>query len=277
MSNDQAAGPSEAGPGPADAALPDDKPNPAALDLAHPDHISHPWPEWRLLVKRIHGHNARELEESRRVDLSRLPEPEKLTVGDLIDILTFLAGNPQVGRPDPSISQMCNRRDLLLSASPGFRVFLDWKSLEFHRGTPVEAAPELEARLVERLRKPSEVVRLMPLMDALLRLAQSKAASPAALGRTPRPTLDPAGRAVGAAYALQRAGKPVSVRAACKDAGVDRNNLAVRHPEIVQLLEKMAKADRSPPTKATDRRTGNLDGWNGPEDDDSEDDDLEDD
>lgn len=76
-----------------------------------------------------------------------------------------------------------------------------------------------------------------------------------------RPQGDPASRAVAAAYALRKAGRPVSVRAACKAARVDRNHLAKRHPETVKLIEQLAEPDRAPLRGAIDRRAGNLDAW----------------
>jgi hypothetical protein len=72
--------------------------------------------------------------------------------------------------------------------------------------------------------------------------------------------------------ALRKAGKPVSVRAACKEAGVDRKNLAANHPETVRLIEQLAEPDRASPRGASDRRTGNLDAWDDDEEDDPEDD-----
>ena len=87
------------------------------------------------------------------------------------------------------------------------------------------------------------------------------------MGSKIRPPGDPVTRAVAAAYALRRAGKPVSVRAACKAAGVDRNNLAAKYPEAIETIEKLAEPDRKPPEGAADRRTGNLDDWDDPGDD----------
>jgi hypothetical protein len=86
-------------------------------------------------------------------------------------------------------------------------------------------------------------------------------------GSKARPTGDPASRAVAAAMALRKAGKPVSVRAACKAAGVDRKNLTANHPETVQLIEQLAEPDREPSRGSIDRRTGSLDAWDDPEED----------
>jgi hypothetical protein len=93
-----------------------------------------------------------------------------------------------------------------------------------------------------------------------------------ASGSTVKPPGDPAIRAVAAALALRKHGKPVSVRAACTAARVDRKNLAANHPQTIEFIEKLAEADRKPPSGKHDRRTGILDGREDPEDDDPEDD-----
>src|SRR5262249_14912477 len=56
----------------------------------------------------------------------------------------------------------------------------------------------------------------------------TEASGPDDSGSKTRPPGDPVARAVAAAYALRRAGKPVSVRAACKAAGVDRKHLTTK-------------------------------------------------
>jgi hypothetical protein len=65
--------------------------------------------------------------------------------------------------------------------------------------------------------------------------------------------------ALGAALDLKKEGKPVSLRAVCKRAGVDRKNLRERHPDTVRAIEALAQPDRAPRRGAHDRRTGNLD------------------
>lgn len=89
----------------------------------------------------------------------------------------------------------------------------------------------------------------------------------AASGSKSRPPGDPAARAVAAAYELQKLGKPISIRAVCRKAGVDRNNLSENHPETVKLIEQLAEPDRTPRRGVVDRRTENLDAWDDPEDD----------
>jgi hypothetical protein len=71
--------------------------------------------------------------------------------------------------------------------------------------------------------------------------------------------LTPPARAVAAAYDLKREGKPVSLRAACERAGVDRGNLRKRYPEAIATIEAMSHADRDLRSGLRDRRTGNID------------------
>lgn len=71
--------------------------------------------------------------------------------------------------------------------------------------------------------------------------------------------LTPPARAVAAAYDLKREGKPVSLRAACERAKVDRANLRKRYPQVVKVIEGMSLADRAPRRGFRDRRTGSPD------------------
>ncbi len=69
------------------------------------------------------------------------------------------------------------------------------------------------------------------------------------------PDLSVPARALGAAFDLQREGKPVSVRAACKRGGVDRKHLRERHPEVASIIENMPLAGPRPDPGFRDRRT----------------------
>jgi len=76
------------------------------------------------------------------------------------------------------------------------------------------------------------------------------------------PAPDPltsAGKALAAAFELRKEGKPVSLKAACDRAKVDRKNIRKRHPDILAFIKALAAADRSPPRMTRDRRTGNFD------------------
>jgi len=78
--------------------------------------------------------------------------------------------------------------------------------------------------------------------------------------------LTPGGRAIAAAYELQREGKPVSLRAACKRAKVDRHNLRCRFPEAVATIEALSRPAIAPRRGGRDRRTGDVDGWDSGDD-----------
>ncbi len=79
--------------------------------------------------------------------------------------------------------------------------------------------------------------------------------------------LTPPARAIAAAYDLQKEGKPVSLRAACDKAKVDRANLRRRYPDAVKAIEALSEADRAPRRGVWDRRTGDVDGWDSDDDD----------
>jgi hypothetical protein len=70
--------------------------------------------------------------------------------------------------------------------------------------------------------------------------------------------LTPGARAIAAAYALQKAGKRVSILGACRMAKVDRNNLKNKFPEVVKAIIAMGKPDRTPRSGVRDRRTGEV-------------------
>lgn len=79
--------------------------------------------------------------------------------------------------------------------------------------------------------------------------------------------LTPPARAIAAAYDLQKEGKPVSLRAACEQAKVDRANLRKRHPDAVRTIEALSSPDRTIRRGVRDRRTGDVDGWDSGDDD----------
>jgi hypothetical protein len=100
--------------------------------------------------------------------------------------------------------------------------------------------------------------------DVLLHLSEhinrsrTKTPAPAASGRKNRPLGDPASQAIAAALSLHKQGKPVSVRSACKTARVDRNHLADKYRQAVELIKKLSLPDRKPPMAKWDRRTRSL-------------------
>lgn len=71
--------------------------------------------------------------------------------------------------------------------------------------------------------------------------------------------LKPGARALAAAYQLRKEGRPVSLNAACKLAGVDRANVRSNYPEVVQAIRDLSAPDRTPKRGVYDRRTGRFD------------------
>jgi hypothetical protein len=67
-------------------------------------------------------------------------------------------------------------------------------------------------------------------------------------------------RALRAAIEMRIKGEPISLKAVCYREHVDRANLRENHPEIVDIIKKMAAADRKARPGFRDGRTGTADG-----------------
>lgn len=72
--------------------------------------------------------------------------------------------------------------------------------------------------------------------------------------------LTPGSKALAAAVELRKEGRPVSLKAACGHAGVDRKNVRLNYPDAVRAIEALATPDRTPRRGTRDRRTGAVDG-----------------
>lgn len=96
-----------------------------------------------------------------------------------------------------------------------------------------------------------------------------KTSAPPASGTEAEPqrdALNPAALAIAGAYELKTSGKPVSLKAACERAGVDRKNIQKRHPEVAKAIRAMSEPDRTIRPGTRDRRTGTADGVDGDDD-----------
>jgi hypothetical protein len=113
-----------------------------------------------------------------------------------------------------------------------------WKDL-----TPQEAVGELAlfANRLERMEQESQ-----PPAEA--QVSDEKRAG----------VLTPGSKAVAAALDLKKEGKPVSLNAACKRAGVDRKHVREKYPTYARAIKALATPDRSPPKAAWDGRTGRV-------------------
>jgi hypothetical protein len=88
---------------------------------------------------------------------------------------------------------------------------------------------------------------------------------PARPGPAPE-RLTPGSRAIGAALDLKKAGEPVTLKAACARAGVDRGHVRNRYPDAVKTIRALGSPDRRPRRGVRDRRTGEIGGVDDPED-----------
>jgi hypothetical protein len=86
----------------------------------------------------------------------------------------------------------------------------------------------------------------------------SGTATPA--GDTARPPApNPGCLALAAAYELLKEGRPVSLKAACERAHVDRKNVRLRYPDETRMIRALAAPDRAVRRGTRDRRTGTID------------------
>lgn len=90
------------------------------------------------------------------------------------------------------------------------------------------------------------------------------------LGKAPSASkadgLTPGAKAIGAALDIQKEGKPVTLKGACDRAQVDRGHVRERYPDAVKAIKAIGSADRGPRRGTRDRRTGDVDGVDNPED-----------
>jgi hypothetical protein len=88
-------------------------------------------------------------------------------------------------------------------------------------------------------------------------------APPPSGNKTPKApsSLSPSSRAIAAAYDLKKAGKRVSLKAACALANVDRGHLRKKYPEAVKAIRVIATPERTPNRGFRNRRTDDFDAY----------------
>ena len=210
------------------------------------------------------------------------PFPDPATIGGLrrlvweMDQIHAAAGSSagtRDGKYTPVTRRAANRRYVAMVQAPGYKALETYLNTQLGQYVTTKALDDVAGCLARALQQRFEVVDRLSLVEALEILTRPPApreggqASPSAAGSKAMMPGDPAARAVAAAYSLRKAGKPVSVRAACAAARVDRKNLAAKYPEAIKIIEQLAEPDRSPPKGGTDRRTGNRDAWDESDDD----------
>jgi hypothetical protein len=136
-------------------------------------------------------------------------------------------------------------------------------------GTPMDDL-DFQEYIWERLVTPEGLSELRTILSEL-GPPVPEAQGPAAptwgdgLPRDAHSHLTPPARAIAAAYDLKREGKPISLRAACSRAKVDRKHLGENFPEAKKIIETLGKPDCAPTRGIRDRRNRNVDGVYDPE------------
>jgi hypothetical protein len=104
--------------------------------------------------------------------------------------------------------------------------------------------------------KRAEVVALL---ESAINARRGHLSLPASPPNAQSPKLTPGAKAIAAALDLKREGTPVSLKAACDRAKVDRKNVRERYPDAVKAIKALAAPDGSPRRGFRDRRTGSSD------------------
>jgi hypothetical protein len=224
------------------------------------------------------------------VDRDPLPdEGRPLSLGGLHRLVHDCDRLDQLAGPNEVFGQLADtpekmkrlnayhRRQYAIVFAPGFDDLKSYCHIELGQHVTCETVDRICFLLTRKLRKPLETIRQLTIVEAMKSLQEPAAQTEAAVPR-PEPTdriaergdtsgtsvasreadLTPPARAIAAAYDLQREEKPVSLRAACERAKVDRANLRKRYPEAVKTIEALSLSQVKPRRGATDRRTGTV-------------------
>jgi hypothetical protein len=193
-------------------------------------------PEWVARMEEMHREGLL-MEEARRSD--QMPDPDALTVGQMIDFITFLSRTPMEWLANPIIGQKYNRRDVVLLASPGWKAFLDWKDrARLHRRSRLEAAEELLNLVGERTGKLTREMRSTPLMEAVRLLDQPEA--PAG------PSADPLHRRDDGTDATNETGEKRGDRSNVLPAAADKGEQGSPGGESTQPTTRLRRPRRKP-------------------------------
>jgi hypothetical protein len=126
--------------------------------------------------------DARQLEFD-EIEFARtepLPNPATLTVGDMIKVFTVLSSAPPDWRKQPAIGQMLLRREMLLSASPGWRAFEKWVQRKHGCYVTIKIAQDFRGELCRLLGKDFDAIEALPLLESAHQLEHSETARPPA-------------------------------------------------------------------------------------------------
>ena len=73
--------------------------------------------------------------------------------------------------------------------------------------------------------------------------------------------LNPKDKAIAAMMDLQQKRQPISLRAVCTKAKIDRGHLVAKYPEVIKMIENLAGPDRVLKRGIFDQRNSNLDAF----------------
>jgi hypothetical protein len=121
-----------------------------------------------------------EFEEIEFARTEPLPDPVTLTVGDMIKIFALLSGTPPEWRRRTSVGVMLSRREKLLSASPGWRVFQKWAQRKHGCHVTIEIAQAFRGELCRLLGKDFDEIEALPLLESVHQLEHPETVSPPA-------------------------------------------------------------------------------------------------
>jgi hypothetical protein len=128
-----------------------------------------------------------EFEEIEFARTEPLPDPATLTVGDMIKVFTFLARTPPESGARPAIGQMLLRRNMLLSASPGWQAFENWVQRKHGCSVTIEIAQAFRGELCRLLGKDFDEIEALPLLESVHQLERPETVSPPAAPREDQP------------------------------------------------------------------------------------------
>jgi hypothetical protein len=143
-----------------------------------------------------------ELDEIEFARTEPLPNPATLTVGDMIKAFTFLSRTPPEWRKQPAIGQMLLRREMMLSASAGWRAFEKWVQRKHGCHVTIEIAQAFRGELCRLLGKDFDEIEAIPLLESVHQLEHPESARPPA---PPREDEQPAAVAPSGNVALEPA------------------------------------------------------------------------
>jgi hypothetical protein len=197
-----------------------------------------------------------ELAEARARD--PLPDPDRLTVGEMMDVLRVMEGAYALIGTSKIFFEQYHRRERLLGENPGFKAFKRWANSVLGTHPTSEAAEEFLSRLARQIQGTFEEAREMRLLDAVELLSPSRTAglpsdlppggesaaavSPVILGK---PTDEPVVHGKRKPRLTAPRYKVVKALLEAGEDGLSKDSLATEsgHTDAVGILKRLAESD----------------------------------